>query len=377
MKHYRVLHLITASKRVSGGEKSIFYMLERMPCNEVNLRIIFIIDGKGGSTRYIASQEAGKRGLPFVNFESAGRIDFKLLYHIRKAIKESRAEILHCHGYKADIYGCLAAWNTGVKTVSTLHGWLGGSPKMNFYEKIDWLFYKFLIDKVITVSRAYQKKLIEMGVPSRKIATIANTINLDDLNSTKKSRDFRKEWNINSSHKVVGIVGRLAREKAHEIFIKSCAEVVKEFDGVTFVIVGEGYRLKELKEAVFGLGLEERIVFAGYQDDIASVYQALDVLVLTSTTEGLPVSLLEAGAMAKPVVATDAGGVSEVVVNGETGFVVPVNDTEAIADRILEILRDDNLANTLGRKGQMFIRDNFSPEAVCKKTTQLYRELVT
>jgi glycosyltransferase involved in cell wall biosynthesis len=371
-----VLHLIAAANRISGGEKSIFSMLEKMPRDQVHFRVLFIVDGRAGATKYIASQEADKRGLPFLNCESSRRIDFKLLYSIRKTIKENQVHILHCHGYKADIYGCLAALNTGIKTVSTLHGWLGSSMKMNLYEKMDWFFDKFFVDKVITVSNAYQNKLIQMGIPSRKIVSIPNTINLDDLNSKCNAKDFRKQWNINPSHKVVGIIGRLAREKAHEIFIRSCAGVLKAFTNVTFVIVGEGYRLKELKDMVFALGLGKRIIFTGYQDDIASVYHALDLVVLTSVTEGLPVSLLEAGSMRKPVVATDAGGVSEVIVNAQTGFVVPVNDTEAITDKILRILNDGSLAETFGRNGQRFVRENFSPEAVCNKTVGLYREMM-
>ncbi len=377
VKHYRVLQLITASNRVSGGEKSIFYMLEKMPADEVHFRILFIIDGKGGASKYIASQEADKRGLPFTTCESNRRIDLKLLYSIRKTIKESQVHIVHCHGYKADIYGCLAALDTGVKTVSTLHGWLGSSMKMNLYERFDWFFYRFVVDKVITVSNAYQKKLIETGVPSNKVVTVPNAINLNDfLNSKHNPKDFRKEWNIRESHKVVGIIGRLAREKAHEIFIRSCAKVVKRFMNVTFVIVGEGYRLRELKDMVSALGLEKSIIFAGYQDDIASVYRALDVVVLTSVREGLPVSLLEAGSVCRPVVATDVGGVSEVVINEKTGFVVPVNDTDAIADRVLRILKDDTLAETFGRNGQRFVQDNFSPEATSYRIVRLYRELL-
>ncbi len=377
MKNCRVLHLITASNRVSGGEKSIFYMLEKMPTDKVDFRILFIIDGRGGTDKYIAAQEADKRGLPFATCVSNRRIDFKLLWSIRKAIKESQADIVHCHGYKADVYGCLAAWGTGAKTVSTLHGWLGSSMKMNAYEKLDWFLYRFFVDKVITVSKAYQEKLIETGVPSEKIVTVPNAINLNHFLSPKQSqKDFRKEWNIRESHKVVGIIGRLAREKAQDVFITSCAKVAKRFMNVTFVIVGEGYRLRELKEMVSALGLEKTILFAGYQKDIASVYRALDVVVLTSVTEGLPVSLLEAGSMCKPVVATDVGGVSEVVIDERTGFVVPVNDTDAIAEKVLRILSDDALAEAFGRNGQRFVQDHFSPKAASDKIIRLYGELL-
>lgn len=377
VKNCRVLHLITASNRVSGGEKSIFYMLEKMPTDKVQFRILFIIDARGGASKYIAAQEAEKRGLPFTTCESNRRIDFKLLTSIRKTIKESQVHIVHCHGYKADVYGCLAAWDTGVKTVSTLHGWLGSSMKMEVYEKLDWFVHRFLVDKVITVSNAYQKKLVETGVPSGKVVTVPNAINLNDFLTPKhNAKDFRKEWNIRESHKVVGIIGRLAREKAHEIFIRSCAQVVKRFMNVTFVIVGEGYRLRELKEMVSALGLENTILFAGYQNDIASVYRALDVVILTLVREGLPVSLLEAASMCKPVVATDVGGVSEAVINEKTGFVVPVNDTEAIADKVVKILSDDTLAETFGKNGQRFVQDHFSPESASDRIVRLYGELL-
>jgi len=369
---YKVFHLISASHRISGGEKSIFYMLEQMLLKGLDLKAVFIIDKFSGENKFLASEEAVRRKIPVLNIISEKRIDRKLFFGIEKIITENTVHILHCHGYKADIYGCLIGKRAGVKVVCTLHGWLGGSTKLRIYEKIDYYFYKFLVDKIITVSKAYENRLIKMGIAAEKIVTIPNTVDTRVMKTSVASKDLKKEFGISSSHKVVGIVARLSREKVHEVFINSCVEILKGYRNVTFLIVGEGYRLPVLKNIVAELGLEKNIIFTGYQNDIAAIYSALDIVVLSSLTEGLPVSLLEASSFEKPVVATNVGGVSEIVVNGKTGFIVPPNNSKSLADKILLLLNNDELAKRLGRNGQNFIDDKFGPESVSNKTMLIY-----
>lgn len=371
-----VAHLISASSRISGGEKSVFCMLEKMPHEDVDLTVIFIIDGRGGPSKYIASEEAERRGLPSASVLSNYRFDVPLFYNIRKFIKRHHVDILHCHGYKADIYGYLASLNTKVKVISTLHGWLSGSLLMSLYEHIDYIFYKYFIDRIITVSLAYQHRIVEMGVSSEKVLTIPNAINQDDFRSSGNPMEFKNKLNIPPANKVVGIVGRLAREKAHEVFIESCSQIASRMSDVTFLIIGEGYRMNELKNMVTMRGLDQRVIFTGYQDNITSIYNALDIVVLTSITEGLPVSLLEASAMGKPIVSTDAGGASEIVINEMNGYIVPLNDSDAVTERIITILSNNDLALALGANGKKVIQERFTPEIVCEKTVQLYQDLL-
>jgi glycosyltransferase involved in cell wall biosynthesis len=165
---------------------------------------------------------------------------------------------------------------------------------------------------VITISDSLKMQLLERKIaPPEKIEVIALGLNLEPLLAiSQRSNLLRKEMDLDSSHYLVGIVGRLAPIKDHNTFFKA-AKIVSEADpSVRFVVVGDGELRPELSQMVQNLGLEYAVYFAGWRKDMAAIYADLDLVVLSSKNDGTPVSIIEGSASGKPVVATSVGGLA-------------------------------------------------------------------
>jgi glycosyltransferase involved in cell wall biosynthesis len=141
------------------------------------------------------------------------------------------------------------------------------------------------------------------------------------------------------------------------------------------VIAGEGELRPALERQIKEHHLEKHVLLAGFRPDVLSVHKAFDIFVMSSVTEGLGTSLLDAMACAKPVVATAAGGIPEVVAEGETGFIVPPRDHQAMADAIVQLLKEPALQERLGTAGRARVRDRFSADRMLRDTLRVYQRV--
>jgi glycosyltransferase involved in cell wall biosynthesis len=173
---------------------------------------------------------------------------------------------------------------------------------------------------------------------------------------------------------IVGVVGRLELEKGHPTLLEAWPHVLREVPGAYLVIVGEGSRLDVLHEIAARIEILHRVVFTGRRDDIPAVTAALDVAVLPSYREAQGLTILEAMALSRPVVASNVGGIPEMIAHEQTGLLVPPHDPPALAAAIVRLLRDHQLADTLGRNGHDLIHDRFSIEVMVRAVSTLYDE---
>ncbi len=196
---------------------------------------------------------------------------------------------------------------------------------------------------VIANANAVRRENHEWALlPDHKMVTIYNGIDLQRIQPLlpEQERRLRAELGFPQGTPVVGIVGRLHLEKDHLTFLRAARLVSDEMPTAAFVIVGGGPLHAAISAEIAALGLEGRVIMTGERRDVLALIQLMDVLVLTSITEGLPNVLLEAAASGVPIVTSAAGGASEVVVDGETGFVVPCRDSRSVAERVLELIRE-------------------------------------
>jgi glycosyltransferase involved in cell wall biosynthesis len=171
-------------------------------------------------------------------------------------------------------------------------------------------------------------------------------------------------------------VARLAEVKGQRTLIRALVHVPQ----ARVVLVGEdlergGAYRDELADEAEQLGVADRVVFAGYREDATELMSRAAIVALPSTTEGLPIVLLEAMARARPVVATPVGGVPELVADGETGLIVPPDDPKALADALLRLLGDRGFAQRLGDAGRERVRSAFSADAQESRILELYEEV--
>jgi glycosyltransferase involved in cell wall biosynthesis len=290
-----------------------------------------------------------------------------------KVARENGTQLLESHGYKAHLV-CLAVKKlTGLPWVAYVHGWTSENAKIAVYNFIDKTAVRFA-DRIIPVSESVKERLSLSARAAEKTVVIANAA--DPVDPSRSFADLRKELGVAFDEILIAVVGRLSPEKGHRFLIEAMKRVHAEHSGVKAVFVGDGQERANLLAAIDSAGLAGAIQLAGYQTDVASYYNASDIVCLPSLSEGMPNAALEAMVFAKPVVASRVGGIPEVVLNGETGLLVPARDAEALARAIMNLADDRELRKRLGLAGKKRVEAEFDARARARKVAALYRSLV-
>jgi len=291
-----------------------------------------------------------------------------LVWQLVRYLYRNPCHVLHSWLHFSMAIGSVAGTLVGIPTVV-------GSVRSERPSRFPWFFppWQRGIDIVtapfrtwvIANSDAVRRESREWAfLPDRKMVTIYNGINFRTIKalSPDHRRHLREQLNLAPEASVVGIVGRLSPEKDHLTFLQSARLIGRQMPTAIFLIVGDGPTGDLIRSEIVALGLQGRVVMTGERRDVLPLMQLMDVLVLTSVSEGLPNVLLEGAAVGVPVVTSTAGGASEVVLNGETGFVVPCRDSQAVADRVMQILRDPLLRQRFADAGRERVHAVFSAE---------------
>jgi glycosyltransferase involved in cell wall biosynthesis len=233
-----------------------------------------------------------------------------------------------------------------------------------------------LADHVLVNAVAVRTVLEAQGYDPSRISVIHNGI---DLTRFRQFTETEGRTTVTAGAPLVAVFARLNRLKGIEYFLQAAATVARRFDTVRFLVVGdsisETYRA-ELEAFAKTLGLEHRVTFAGFRDDVPDLLSTVTVSVLPSLSEGLSNVVLEGMAAGVPVVATSVGGTPEMIDHGVTGLLVPPHDAASMADAITALLADPALARTIGRAGQQKVTQQFSLESTVAQTEHLYERLL-
>jgi len=315
-------------------------------------------------------ERARSRGLSVRMVHCKGRADWRAVRQIEEYLREDSIDLIHTHGYKADLYGFLAAWRSNKPVVATCHNWVGGTAALGIYNQLDRLALK-RFNALAAVSDEVAQRLRDTGVPAEKVTTIANGIDVQAFESGLPLPII----NVNGS-KVVGVVARLDLQKGFEYLLRAIRELCNIFYELKVVIVGEGPDRKAIEDMVKEYGLQSNVILAGQQSDMPGVYAAMDVFVLPSLNEGLPMTILEAMAASKPVVATRIGAIPSVINDGENGLLVDPRDTNGLRNAIASLLSDPNLCSRMGKKAHDWVSANYTSEVMAQKYRKLYEEVL-
>ena len=298
---------------------------------------------------------------------------FSTLRKIIRVVRDENIEIICTQDYKSDFFGLLARLVLKIPIVAVFHGRTSESARMHLYESIDDHLLRYF-DRVIAVSHESGKKLARIGVKPLRMRVIPNGIDAD-LSTDEVFSDIRREFSLDDSDPLVIFAGRLSKEKGLDVLMEAAARVVESFPSGRFMILGDGREAPFLKARARELGLEKNVIFPGFRRDIQAFYSQMDVCVLPSFTEGMPLVILEAFVHKKPVVASNVGGVPELVEQGVSGYLVEPGDARALAERILDLLRDPEKARHLGMAGYERVRAKFGVDRQVKEYTGTFREL--
>ena len=291
-------------------------------------------------------------------------------------------DIVHTHTAKAGFIGRIAARLAGSRVIihtphgHDFYGYFGsvGSGFIVILERIAAAF----ADKIAVLTEIEKKDMLRYRIcHSRKIEVVKSGMDFSAFDNVNVDIVKKKaEFNIAPDDFVVGTIGRLESIKGIEYFIDSAKMVLDAIPRAIFLVVGEGSLRLSLEERARRLGIGERIVFTGWREDIPEIMPIFDVLVLSSLNEAVGRVILEAGAAGKPVVATAVGGVPEIVKDGDTGILVPPMDSEEIARSVVDLLRNQEKRNGMGRSAREWVRNNFDEKKMVEGMDSIYRELV-
>ena len=365
----KVLHLVS-SGGFFGAERVILNLAAQMK----DSAIVGVIYNRHNP--HLEIIEEAKDRYKTVVFESAGRVDGKTISAIRTFMKKEFIAILHTHNYKSDILGFFATRFTKIKWVATNHVWHGTDMKLRAYEKLDAFLLKFA-NKVVAVSDEIQNDLLKVGVQKKKTTVIYNGMDISQFkNGTLTRAEFKKHLGLLPDDFVVSIIGRLIKEKGHEVFLQAAREVSEKEKRVKFLIVGDGPLREQLEVLTRELALSDRVIFTGIRKDISSVYGATDVMVNASFIEGLPMTILEAMASKTAIIATEAGAIPKVILNGKNGIIVPAGDSKNLADAILKIISHAEDRSRFTDAAYRDVCANFSAEAMAGHYRKVYEEVL-
>ncbi len=297
-----------------------------------------------------------------------------------RIFKKEKFDIVHTHTPKAGALGRLAARRAGVPIIiHTPHG-------HNFYGYFNSIFSRLVIlierflatfsDRVIALTELEKTDYLKFKVANKeKLVLVYMGLELDRFFPVNAAK-IKESLKIDSQEKVIGYVGRLEQIKGPQFFVEAAKLCLDKNLLRRFILVGEGSLRKELEENVSLWGLNEKIVFVGWRDDIADVMSIMDILVLPSLNEAVGIVLLEAQSLGVPVVASEVGGIPEMIRDKETGILVGPGEPAALALAIDDLLSDPERLRSMSAAGKNWVKDRFKAESMVNKISGIYQELL-
>ena len=375
MRKSRIIH-IQVLPILSGVQKSMLDIISRLDPNKYDITVLCQAEGeltqalKQKNIRFTTLSELKREINPYYDF-----LAFLKLY---KLLRHGKYDLVHTHSSKPGIIGRLAAKAAGIKCiVHTVHGFAfhENSSKLQIF--LVGIFEKLagmVSHKVVFVNKKDRDIASKMKlVANHKMVIIHNGIDLSQFNSGKGVKSGN---GVKKNGAMVGMIARLWEQKAPQDYIASIPKVVDKIPDAKFLVIGNGPLEEELKEMSNRLGVSKNVLFLGWRQDIKDLLKIIDVVVLPSLWEGLPVSILEAMALSKPVVATNIKGNNELVVHGETGYLVEPGNPEEISSYVLKLLNDQPLAKKMGRLGYSRVKEKFALNKIVEQTSSLYENLL-
>lgn len=369
MKKRTILQTIETSEP-GGAETVLLHLASKLDHNR--FRFLALLPDEGW-----LSDRLRDVGVPVFFADSRKWYDFRLLREMSRLIEREQVDLIHSHLPGQNFYACLVGMRTGRKTVTTYHASHDLQPPLGWKAVTQLAAVRKLANAVVAVSDDVAALLQRAHFPAGKTLRIHNGIDVDAMNVSRDGR-LRHSLHLPPGSKLVGTVACLRPQKGYNVLIQSARMVVDRFPETHFVAVGEmdSVDAPPLFDLVNSLGLKSHFHFLGFRDDIPAILSELDVFILPSISEGLPLALIEAMAAGKPAIATQCGGPSEVVTNDATGLLIPPGNPDAITRAVIELLTNRQLTERLAQAGQAKVRAEFSLSKMLQEHEVLYDRLL-
>jgi glycosyltransferase involved in cell wall biosynthesis len=317
-------------------------------------------------------RKRAEEGLDLIPLGPRSEIDLHAAWKLSRVLKRLRPDVVHAHDPHAVAMASLAMSMRGAASAESATA-LIASRRVDFHLKghsfSRWKHGR--VDCFIAASTAIQNILVQDGVPVERTVTVHEGIDIDHVAAAPAVNVHETFW-LPHHAPLIGNVAALVPHKGHRYLIEAAHEVVRDLPDARFIILGEGELREHLVRQIREFHLEKHVLLPGFRTDVLGCIKGFDVFVMSSVTEGLGTSVLDAMACSKPVVATRAGGLPEIVDAGVTGLLVPPRDSHSLARAIVTVLGDRAARERMGASGLARVRERFTCERMVIETAAVY-----
>ncbi len=356
----------------------VFHIIDRLPPDGAERLLVDVLKNRSKTIEYqvICLVSGGElandlhhMGIGLKIFAKKRGLDFKLLWSLTRYLRQQKPDVVHTHLFTADSWGRLAARLASVpKIFSTAHS--VNAWKKGYHHKMDKLFSLFS-DKIIACAPVVAQSLqTDSHIHPDKIITISNGIDLQRFSNVQPV-DL-SPWHPSKKTVTLAIIGRLHPAKG-QLAVLPMMQAYQNM-GLDFhlLLVGEGALASQISAEIERLNLKKHVSLLGQRADVPQLLAAIDVLLMPSQWEGLPMALLEAMAMGKAVVAYAVGGIADVIQDNQNGFLVAAQDQQALTQKTHRLLVDAGLRHRLGAAAKTTVLENYNAAQVAKQYEALY-----
>ncbi|MFO7941298.1 MAG: polysaccharide pyruvyl transferase CsaB [Bacillota bacterium] len=370
----RPLHLISGGD--TGGAKTHVLTLISALAQKTDVKLVCLMDGP-------FYREAVEMGLPVILSEQKSRTDLSAVRRLRDIVEEMDPDLIHCHGARANFLGALLRRRVpDVPFVTTIHSDYRRDFEGNLYKHLVYSTLNALslrsFDHYLAITEDFRGMLIDRGFPGGRVHTVYNGLDFENAAavSDEDIRTFRRAYGIPQDTILVGLVGRMARIKRHDVLLKAAAIADRHGCNAHYVLVGDGEQRQSLEKLGEKLGIGEKVHFTGHLDDTNVALASLDVNVLPSESESFPYVLLEGALHGVATIATPVGGIPELIRHEDTGYLAEVGNPHELADHMERLAQSNSLRRSLGNSLAERARHRFSLEAMRIQHLDIYRRII-
>lgn len=363
----KILHLSTALSW-RGGEQQIAYLMESLATSDAFQQ--WIVCTAGGQM----AQYCQENNYTYFPVKKRFSLDPLFARRLKQYCEELKIQLLHVHDAHAHNIAILAAdlWRNKIPIIVARR--VDFPPKQSFFSHYKYNHPK--VARIICVSNTI-KHLMEPCVQKKaRLQTIYSGIDIAKFQTSNQSNRLRTQYKISSEIPLIGLVAALAPHKDIYTFVRTAHQLIQEQVKARFIIIGAGKEKEKILALINNLQLQSCITLTGFRNDVPSILPELDIFLMTSSSEGLGTSILDAFAAKVPVVATRAGGIIEMVVHEKTGLLASIKDHEGLAKQVKRLLDDSMLRKELIMEATKRVVD-FSKETMGKQTIQVYQEIIS
>ena len=358
-KKYHILFTTSFGTMMGGGQWSLYYLIKYL--NKDIFQPFVLCPGEGELSEKMRGAGAE------VIYLDVGRIRYLnpfVIARLISIIRKKQIELIHTDSSTETFYAGIAARMMRIPLI-----WHIRVSEREWF--LDWLLSK-LCRRLILVANAIRPRFKWLE-NSEKVVVVYNGVDLEDFDNVPATSSIREEFNIPKETILLGCIGRIERRKGQEHLISAMGQINNA--RVILVGRGEGEHLKGLQGLSEKLKVSDRVIIAGYRDDIPSLLKEIDILVFPTITEGFSRIILEAMAATKPVIATDVGGNPEAVVDATTGYIVPAGVVPALAAKINELIANVKRRKKMGRAGRERVEEFFTVQRYVEGVQNVYRNV--